>query len=235
LKEKLAISRDYIEEAKVFQSIDILLALIVFVVLFVSYFFLGRFFYNLGDDLTNVLLNGFQFGHIILILALIVIICLLRKQTLSSIGITNKNIKRSSLIGLIISVVIFLFFGIMSNWQSNYNLPKSLLTLLYFFFIIALPEELIFRGFIGKRLYGVIKNKLVAIIITGILFTLIHLPFQIAYNGLTISEYFSSSAVNLIFVFLLHFVFHYMYAKYNNIAMPTIVHTIWDFAQKIFL
>ena len=235
MKEKLAISRDYIEEAKAFKPQDTLLALILYVVLFVSYFFLGKFFHNQGNDLSKWFLYGYQFGHVILILILIILICRIRKQTLSSIGITYKGLMTSSSIGLIISAIIILFFGILSNWQTRYNLPNALLQIAYYFIIISIPEELVFRGFIGKRFYGVLKNKIISMIIVALLFTLLHFPFQMAYNDLTLTEYFNQTSFNLIFVFLLHFVFHYMYAKHNNIAMPVIVHAIWDFAQNLFI
>jgi membrane protease YdiL (CAAX protease family) len=92
-------------------------------------------------------------------------------------------------------------------------------------------EELAFRGYIGTRLYGCFKNKLFAISITGLLFTFMHLPFQMLMADTTMLGYIASNWANLIFIFLLHFVFQALYAKHNSIIAPTLFHFIWDYVQ----
>ena len=58
-------------------------------------------------------------------------------------------------------------------------------TLIYFL-IAAIPEEFLFRGLFQSRLESVSKNAIYAILITSIVFGLIHLPINIKTYGLTV-------------------------------------------------
>ncbi|MCB0402360.1 MAG: CPBP family intramembrane metalloprotease [Flavobacteriales bacterium] len=55
-----------------------------------------------------------------------------------------------------------------------------------YLFIAVIPEEFLFRGFLQSRLESAFKNPLNAILLTSIIFGLIHLPINIRMYGETV-------------------------------------------------
>jgi len=88
------------------------------------------------------------------------------------------NFKKLSLTLLAITT----FMGLLQKSISIGNSYQTLLTYVIEIFISALTEELIFRGFILTRLEKALNNSIYALIITTILFNLVHLPSFIIQN-----------------------------------------------------
>ncbi|WP_083879838.1 CPBP family intramembrane glutamic endopeptidase [Desulfitobacterium dichloroeliminans] len=101
--------------------------------------------------------------------------------------------------------------------------------------VISLVEEIIFRGYIQTRLYGLIKRPLFAIILGGILFMLMHIPFQIGYAKMGLFAYIQVNYITLMFTFIWHVVFDFLYRKYNTIYASTIFHGLMDWANYLFI
>ena len=102
-----------------------------------------------------------------------------------------------------------------------------LYNIFYYFIVIALPEEVVFRGYIQTRIYGLIKQDILAIIVTGFLFYAMHLPFQIPVNGMQIN------IINMAIMLVLHFVMNFLYKKYNSLTAPTIFHGLLDWGGDL--
>jgi membrane protease YdiL (CAAX protease family) len=88
--------------------------------------------------------------------------------------------------------------------------------LLFFIALTAgVTEELIFRGYLLTRLEQLFKNNNVAIIVSSLLFSALHYKY--------------GSLHELIFAFLIGFIFSVYYVKYRNIKAIILVHFLIDF------
>ncbi len=75
-------------------------------------------------------------------------------------------------------------------------------------------EELIFRGYLQPRLTILFKNSTVAIVVSCLLFGLLHYQY--------------GTIINMIGPFFIGFVFAYFYSKFRNIKIVILCHFIWD-------
>ena len=125
-----------------------------------------------------------------------------------------------TLIGLIFfSIIMFLtdglpkpsntFLQITLLFRDNY--PLTIFTC----FTAAVVEELIFRGYIQTRLQIIFKNKFTPIIISSVLFGILHIGF--------------GTLINVLGPICIGLVFALFYEKYRNIKVLMICHFLWDF------
>jgi uncharacterized protein len=219
---------EYLTEVREYKQKDGFYALGLYLVLLILYYFMGVL-----QGAKNIYL-GYQVN---LFLALLVIcLTLIRRQSLRSIGICKRNLGKSLLLGLIPSVIlltVMLIIGFVGGGRLAG--PITLMgDFLYYLFIIGFVEELLFRSYIQTRIYGLIHNSILAVIITGILFMLMHIPFQMGAARMGILEYIGNNYITLLFTFLWHIVFRFLYAKYNHILAPTIFHTVLNWSGSLF-
>lgn len=129
--------------------------------------------------------------------------------------ILKKRIKLSFntndiLTGLIASFIIILpsfVYQILS--EGIFIKPPSLGIMVFHLFIISLPEEVYFRGFLQE----VIGNNIRGIIIISLLFSFIHLPKLIFDNDLTSALTFFPSLI-----------MGYLYMRTSNVLPCIIFH-----------
>ncbi|WP_194140249.1 CPBP family intramembrane glutamic endopeptidase [Flavobacterium hungaricum] len=87
--------------------------------------------------------------------------------------------------------------------------------LLFFTCVTAgITEELIFRGYLLPRLEIVLKNKISAIVLSSILFGLMHIGYG------TLLHIIGPTVIGLVFAF--------QYEKYRNIKILILCHFLWD-------
>ncbi|WP_084157358.1 CPBP family intramembrane glutamic endopeptidase [Flavobacterium denitrificans] len=99
--------------------------------------------------------------------------------------------------------------------QKALALFKKSYFLLFFTCVTAgITEELIFRGYLLPRLELLFKNKIPAIIISSILFGLLHIG--------------DGTLLNVIGPIVIGLVFAIQYEKYRNIKILIICHFLWD-------
>lgn len=228
-----AANENYIEETKQFQKVDLLFSLAAYGFLWLTYYTMGKYFHMLGSRLTKPVFYSVELLQVLTAFLLIFVFCKIRKQSFwqaASLG----DIKRSFAGGVAVSVICFLVMAFLSGWHFAYGFRAAGIRFFYYLIYISLHEEFVFRGYIGKRFYGVIPDKFIAVFCVALLFALIHIPFQMAYSGMGLFTYLSMAWGNLLFCFGIHFVFQMMYARFNSIAMPCIVHCFWDFVQDLF-
>ena len=166
----------------------------------------------------------------------IFIILWYRKQNLDTIGIKFNRLFQSLLIGFIGSLPFILpsIIGLFNqNKQLLYNFTDTVWIFMYFFICIAFTEEIAFRGFIQTRIEGIIKNKWVSILFVGIMFGLMHIPFQMIQANMSFIEFVSYDKYHLIITALIHIYLVYLYTRNNNILSSTITHTLIDFIPSI--
>jgi len=185
----------------------------------------------------DVLLNSI-YGLVTIFLALMLVRG--RKQSVQTVGITKANIFRSSLVGIILSVPFVIFAVIPRLTEITHPIqPLYVLYSIFFYLIVvSFGEEVVYRGYIQPRLHGLIKNNFLAVALGGIMFSIMHIPFQSAlyyfHNGQLWPSWITP--LQLLLWFGWHIVFNEIYRKYNSLAGPVILHFFMNFTivQTIF-
>jgi membrane protease YdiL (CAAX protease family) len=222
IKRFFSTDSSYKEQIAHYDKIDGMLALALYAVLMVAYYFMGILFVQKNLYL-GVPIN-------LLMIVLCIVLVLIRKERLNSIGVTAKNVGRALLIGMVFGILFSLAMNVIPSILTGgkvITLSAALYNIFYYFVVIALSEEIVFRGYIQTRIYGLIKHDILAIFITAFLFYAMHLPFQMVAYGMQIN------IVNIITMIALHFVMNFLYRKYNSLAAPTIFHGLLDWGGNL--
>lgn len=173
-------------------------------------------------------------GINILMLLIAILFVKIRKEKLYSIGLYGGKWKQSCLIGLFLAIILF-FNNCLSHIidGANFIETKEMIRLVLYFLTVALCEETVFRGYIGTRLYGLIKNQYIVIIVTGILFIVMHFPYRmIAYN-MTIVDLTIDNIGWILDLFLTHIVLSLVYMKTNSLYGSVIPHWMSNLAYNL--
>jgi membrane protease YdiL (CAAX protease family) len=220
---------NYNEEVKQYNVVDGFLAFGLFILLYVSYYFLG-YLYQVKKIYLGELLN--------IALEIITIVTVkLRGQKISSVGITKYKLKKTVIVGCITGLLLLLTGSLIPGiiQGREWNSPLTILyKIFYFFIIIGFVEELVFRGFIQTRLHGLIQNEIAVTVVTGILFSLMHIPFQMALYNMKTFQYISNNTGTLLLLFFWHIVFAFLYKKFNSIVTGTLFHGFMDMCNGLF-
>ena len=230
----LGANNEYLQQTKEYGSKDGLLAIILFSIEILGLFFVGKLFMQKGDGLTETYIVTVTGIFSIILIGLVFLFCIIRRQKLNTIGFSKIQAKKSFILGIILFGVVIILWSIFailsgSNIQKDTNL--IIIRIVYYLIFIAFMEELIFRAYIGTRLYGFFMNKKLSIVIVGIMFSFSHIPFQMIISQVSLITYISDNFFSLIFLAILHMLFQWLYAKYNSIIAPTMIHFIWDYMQ----
>jgi membrane protease YdiL (CAAX protease family) len=152
----------------------------VFVTLFGIVMFNQYLLMNFPLALRAVLLIVMQW----LLLIMPVAFMFNSRETLSDIGFTKEKISSQILIGIVLSAIMSLILTVIpillgfkeligsasytKTWQFAYEFAYRTLG-------IALAEEIIFRGYIFKKLVDIRDSKWFAVIVSSVLFGLFHI------------------------------------------------------------
>lgn len=158
----------------------------------------------------------------------------LRKQGFETIGLKKGNIRLSLIMGTVLAAILF-FCNCLSNvffeGQKFISIDKIVLNVLYFF-TVGLGEEVIFRGYIGTRLCGVIKNVYVATVLTGLLFVLMHFPFRMIAYHMTFME-LATNFSYMLDLFITHLILSFIYIKSDSLYGAILPHWVSDLSYSI--
>jgi len=138
----------------------------------------NKYLTPLERTVSGIIINSCFVGIVLLALAA-------KKQGLKTVGLKNGNIKLSLIMGIALSAISF-FCNCLSNiiFEGQVFVPfKTILIYIIYYFTVGLCEEVIFRGYILTRLYGIVRNVYIDILLSGVFFVLMHFPFRmVAYN-----------------------------------------------------
>lgn len=154
----------------------------------------------------------------ILLLVPIGIVLLIRKQSLSSVGL-GKPGRKQLLLLLALGAAYFIYY----EWRYGYS-PAMWSRLYIYVITVGFCEELVFRGFIWPRL-----NKLFGVhagtIVTGLMFGFAHVPLAVIWydNVLWMALY-----SNIGFGIIGHLMFGYFYTKSRHLLVPSLIHGLMD-------
>ncbi|MBI9055088.1 MAG: CPBP family intramembrane metalloprotease [Bacteroidales bacterium] len=147
------------------------------------------------------------------------------RQSIVSMGLSTKgrylDMVNGFLVGLLLISVGFIILILTKNLEIEsvvYN-SKVVIYSFIFFLFAAMVEEIVFRGYILNNLLNSMKNKYIALLISALLFALIH--------GLNPNLSFLSM-LNLIIAGLALGI-TYIYTK--NLWFPILLHVSWNYFQ----
>ena len=98
---------------------------------------------------------------------------------------------------------------------------QNKLLLVFVALTAGITEELAIRGYLQPRLELVFSNSWTAILISSVLFGLLHFGY--------------GTIMNMIGPFFIGLVFAYFYSKYRNIKVLIVAHFLWDFLVLLLL
>ena len=90
------------------------------------------------------------------------------------------------------------------------------------FFFNAPAEEFIFRNIVQKRLYEAFSRMQAVVLASGV-FALVHFPVYVVT-----ADELPAVAPSLVIIFLGSLVFGYIYAKTDNLLVPTLAHAAYN-------
>lgn len=220
----------YRKEVSRYGVIDGVIAVLLYGVLMAAYYWMGsyqaRTHIYLGDPVS------------LLLVALCVGIALLRKDGIKSLGFSRRHAMASIITGLVLGIVTALCnaaVGIAQGAGHFASVGTLLVRFCYYLFIIALSEEVIFRGYIQSRIFGLLHNNALATAATAVMFMLSHIPYHLSVSKMSLLAFCRSNAAWFVSVFILHLIFTYLYRKYNSIFASTIFHALMDWSNELFV
>lgn len=207
---------------------DGIFGLTLFIIVIILYAILGVLYIKFNIVKENIKIFAIIFNTILIIIT--ILFTKLNKQKLDTLGLRGRW-KLSIIIGFILSLFYF-YCNCLSNLIAGEKLISinKILFLMIFFLSVSTSEEIVFRGYIGTRLNGLIKNKYIVLIITGILFVVMHFPYRMITANMSLSDFDIGWLINLL---IFHFVMSFIYMKTNSIFGAIIPHWISDLAYEI--
>ena len=230
----LQTDKGYGNNIKQYTKKDGVLAFVLFGIMMLSYSILAVLQIKCEIIKENIMIVGCIFDALIIIITMIFI--KLNKQNMETIGLYKGKWKNSIIMGMILASFLF-YTNCLSNLISGSHLIalKEILILLVYYLSGTVCEEIVFRGYIGTRIYGLIKKRWLAVIIVGILFIIIHFPYRMIAYGMTLSDLAIKKFSWLIDLFITHLVLNFIYLKTNSLYGAIIPHWMSNFAYNIIL
>jgi len=248
IKRIFAVSPDFKSQTAKYEKIDIRLALLLLLSHYALLIIGGtqnalnwHRFYTTGEYWHVNILRFLQILRPVVAAGLVLLFLRMRKQGIVTVGFTKKNIIKSLLLGagFAIPMILYYFVFLPYEWPTEFfaglSVPFIIEWLIWLIIVTSFTEELIYRGYLGTRLYGAMKSKIASIILVGFFFTLMHIVGEIPLHIAGFSQYASRNASVIILTLnytVAHALYHWMYAKFNNIAGPILFHTLFNFIAR---
>lgn len=152
----LQANKEYENNIRQYTKKDGISAIILFAIFILIYSILAVLDIRSDFVKSNILLIGCIFN--VLITVITVLFVKIRKQKLDSIGLYNGKWRTSCIVGFILAC-IFLFNNCISHLIGGARLIniKEIIILSIYYLSVSFCEEIVFRGYIGTRIYGFIK------------------------------------------------------------------------------
>lgn len=177
--------------------------------------------------------DEFIFKPILWLLPIFLIVKIIEKRRIQSLGIARKkDFLESFIYGYLFAVFVFSEYIITVYFKFHkisFNPDHlNIFQIVTFFFTslaTGITEEVVFRGYIMTRLRDSWKNKLLANIASSILFSLIHFPAILFVQQPAPSTFLSI----IVFDLTLGIVNGYAFYKTESLTAPIISHATWNF------
>jgi hypothetical protein len=238
--EQRYIETNYYRSCNNYEKLDGYLAIFYFVYYVLLVYTLGYFRYYLQDFFSiiaaNAIIGKFSYYSLSATFSLfpLLIVLKVRKQPLSSLGIKNEKNILAVTYGVLASVPFLVIRLIFTSHFKDLSISNYLMLFIYYLVLIGFVEEITFRGFIQTRIYALVRNPIISIIIGATFFSIMHIPFQYQISGMTIFEFISKDYQHLLVTFFMHIYFVVIFnISKRNIIAPTVTHSLVNFFQAI--
>ncbi len=204
---------------------------------------LGLFILYCGVLVVSGLINKYLTALERTILGIIIDSCfvgvvflflVVKKQGLKTIGLKEGNIKLSLIMGTVLAAILF-FCNCLSIiiFEGQIFVPlKTILIYIIYYFTVGLCEEIIFRGYILTRLYGIVRNVYIDVLLSGVLFIFMHFPFRMVAYNMSFFE-LASNVPYMIDLFVTSIVLSFIRIKSDSLYGTIIPHWISDLSYSI--
>lgn len=214
----------YKSNLRKYEKKDGMKALVTYCLIMCSAFFQGWLY------TTNANVFVLNLSQILIPLVLIaVFFCFFycSKENIRSIGINSDNIKNSIVFGLtggFVLLAIQTALYIIQGKSVSFINPTLLNWVIFLF--AAFEEEILFRGYIQTRLFGLINGQWIVSIINSVLFLSIHYPVRWIVSGAIFIN--ALSAVYIVSLLVLHFFCDAVYKRTNCLWGAFLLHVIYN-------
>jgi len=173
----------------------------------------------------------------VIVVGIVFILVRVKSQKILSLGLGKKNILKS--LGLAVAMcAVFSLFHIGRIFSDHYTFSTSMLApTISLLFVASFKEELLFRAYVGPRFYGIFKDKGLSVFVTGLSFAAMHIITRIGavVMGFDHNWILSELIILMVIWVIFHALYHWLYAKYNNIWGPTLLHAYRNFLPLAFV
>lgn len=204
-------------DEKYYKNIEPKDGLISIAVVLIVYINVWAFFrYVVPSRVSNIVAMLLGIGVILTV----IIITILRKQTLDTIGLTKV---KTPYILVVVFTILFLALSIIYN---DFYLIKQWI---FYLLGVGAMEEIVYRGYMFNRIYIMTKSKKWTVVICGVAFGWAHIFGEVYKGNSLLSSLFNNVGGAIFFSCF----FMYIYSKTKNICYPIILHVLMDFSPDI--
>ncbi|RDY22639.1 CPBP family intramembrane metalloprotease, partial [Romboutsia maritimum] len=195
-------------------------------------FYLTKYLYNndLIIRLKSITISNISikllddFLSSLFIVIIILSITLIRKQSLSTIGITKNN-------SILVFILLAVYFGIFFI-KGDFSLI-GIYKCFFYLMVVSFSEELIFRGYLFTALDREIPTYL-AVLISGIMWGAMHAFIPIIINNYSVMKSVSAICSELGGGIVFGGIYILIYKKSKSLIIPIMIHAILDFINVLF-
>jgi membrane protease YdiL (CAAX protease family) len=195
---------------------------------------LYRYFFKFSEPVDE-----FIFKPLVFVVPVLWYVFKKEKRTFGSIGLTSNNFLKSLIFGLSFGLVFF-FEGVMANSLQNgkfslipinYFGVTEIIVLLILTMATSLWEEILNRGFLFNRIFEKTKNLPYSVVISSVLFILLHVPILVTslkLQGMMLILFFMTN-------FILALTNCILFYNTGSIVAPVLVHLFWNMTVSLYL
>lgn len=224
-------NKEFLDEANKYLRSDALFAIVLFVIMCILYALVAFLEKNLIiiKDYSMIVGCGLNIAMIIITIRFVK----LKKEQLSSIGLIHGKWKQSCLVGVVLAVILFFNNCLSHVLGGAHFIPLySIIGLSIYYLIVAFSEEVVFRGYINTRLYGLMKNQYLVIVVSGILFVIMHFHYRMIAYGMSLSDLTIGWILDLL---ITHMILSIIYLKTNSLYGTIIPHWMSNLAYNLIV
>lgn len=172
-----------------------------------------------------------------MLLPAFILVILVEKKSLFSIGLSSKKLLRNIIIGILAGAFISIEAILTNNFKNGsviFN-PDHLAGLPLFITILipfatGFSEEVVFRGYMFSRFFNYFKSEFAANLLSTLLFVILHLPVLIFVQEIYVFNLFMS----LLQLFILGTLNGIIFARTKTVTASTLTHALWNLSTVLF-
>jgi len=181
-------------------------------------------------------IDNFLGKPIIWLLPTFFVVKVIEKKKLASIGLIKNHFFKYCIFGIGVGIAFFLYVKLLDVFIHHTTL--QLLPHLDFFAIgsflafglaTGIVEEILFRGYLQTRLTAAFKSSVWGVIVSSLLFALMHIPVSIFVYHYSLSRLLTYE----IYLFEVGILFSVLFLFTKTLTLPIVAHGVLDFLSDL--